>query len=442
MLSAIAKLSRLNKNILLSAGIKGFNILCVILIVRQSIDLLGVENYGIWTAIASISTWISLLDVGIGNGLRVELRRCFIDENWREARKLLNTAYIFIGVLSVVVIVSFTVIWWFTDWAAVFNIKNYNVSNIHILVLAMVVGLVLQLVFSLVQPVLNANLHSGLEGSVLAISNALIMLYLLFSNEHSISLVQYALWSAFMPVLSYAAFSLFYFLRFAPQVIPNFKETDFKAIRPILAVSGKFFFMQIASVLMYQMTSFLLIRYFTPNEVAEYNVAYRYFNLFYIVFMTLLSPLWSMTTDAYLRGDTDWILGKIKNYLWVLIGVCVALIFGFLIRDFAFELWLKNVFVSPKIAFYVALTVAVMAWNSLFLYVVTGAGKIHVQFVLAIVNIILFFPMTHFFVRVLGWGIDGVFIANLTVLLMTSVFIPYQTYILLKTDKQGFWTKE
>ena len=98
MLSAISKFNQLNKNILLSASIKSFNILCVIIIVRRSIDLLGVENYGIWTAIASISTWVSLLDIGIGNGLRIELRRCFLEDNWREARTLLNTAYIFVGI--------------------------------------------------------------------------------------------------------------------------------------------------------------------------------------------------------------------------------------------------------------------------------------------------------------------------------------------------------
>ena len=72
MLTATTKsrYSQLNKNIVLSASIKAFNILCVVLIVRRSVALLGVENYGIWTAIASISMWVSLLDVGIGNGLK------------------------------------------------------------------------------------------------------------------------------------------------------------------------------------------------------------------------------------------------------------------------------------------------------------------------------------------------------------------------------------
>ena len=161
MLSTTIKFSQLNKNIALSASIKAFNILCVVLIVRRSIDVLGVENYGIWMAIASISMWISLLDIGIGNGLRVELRRCFINEQWQEARRLLNTAYIFIGVLSLIIISLFTVLWFNVDWAAFFNIKNYSVQNINILVLVTVIGLVLQLVFSLIQPVLNANLHSG-----------------------------------------------------------------------------------------------------------------------------------------------------------------------------------------------------------------------------------------------------------------------------------------
>jgi hypothetical protein len=171
---ASLKLNSLSRNIVLSATIKAFNILFVILIVRRSIDVLGVESYGIWTAIASISTWISLLDVGVGNGLRVELRRCFIEKDWREARTLMNTAYTFIGVLSVVVLGLFILMWMYVDWVAFFNLKSYAVQNINLMVLIMVVGLILQLVFSLIQPVLNANLHSGLEGIFLAISNGFI----------------------------------------------------------------------------------------------------------------------------------------------------------------------------------------------------------------------------------------------------------------------------
>jgi O-antigen/teichoic acid export membrane protein len=441
MILAKIKQSQLNKNIVLSAVIKAFNILCVFVIVRRSVELLGVENYGIWMAIASISMWVSLLDVGVGNGLRVELRRCFLNEEWTEARRLLNTAYIFIGSLSLVIISVFVVIWFNVDWAALFNIKNYSVQNINILVLVTFIGLVLQLVFSLIAPVLSANLHSGLENIFLTISNACILCYLTFSTPETIDLVQYAFLNAFLPVFAYIGFSLFYFKTYLPQLMPDLKDKDFKAIKPIFLVSGKFFFMQISAVIMYEMTTFLLIRYFSPNEVAEYNIAYRYFNLFYVVFMTLLSPLWSLTTDAYLRGDVSWIIGMIKKYTLLLAFIFFALIIGYFIRDIAFKFWVKDVVVSSKIAFYVVVYMAILSWNSLFLYVVTGAGKIHIQFILAIINIILFLPMTHFFVKVLHWGIDGIFIGNIIILLMTSICIPIQTYLLLKTDKQGFWSK-
>ena len=442
MLSATSRYSQLNKNIVLSAGIKAFNILCVVLIVRRSVYLLGVENYGIWTAIASISMWVSLLDVGIGNGLRVELRRCFINEEWKEARRLLNTAYIFIGALSIVIIILFTILWFNVDWAAFFNIKNYGVQNINTLVLVTVIGLILQIVFSLIQPVLSANLHSGLENIFLTISNAVILVYLTLSTHQNINLVQYAVLSAFLPVLAYVGFSLFYFSKYLPQLMPNLKDMDFKAIRPIFLVGGKFFFMQISAIIMYEMTTFLLIRYFSPNEVAEYNIAYRYFNLFYVVFMTLLSPLWSLSTDAYLKGDIEWIIKMVKKYALLLVFIWSALIFGYFMRDFAFKLWLNNnVAVSPKIAFYVAIYIATLSWNSLFLYVVTGAGKIHLQFILAIINIVLFLPLTHFLVKVMHWGIDGIFIGNLIILSMTSISIPLQAYLILKTNKQGFWSK-
>jgi O-antigen/teichoic acid export membrane protein len=440
LLTAIKK-SQLNKNIILSAIIKGFNIVFVILIVRRSIDVLGVEEYGIWTAITSIATWISLLDIGIGNGLRVELRRCFIEKDWKEARTLVNTAYIFVGLFSLFVLAVFFIVWLNTDWAAVFNIKHYSVHNINILVLVTVMGLIFQLIFSLIQPVLNANLHSGLAGAFYAVSNGLIFCYLLFVNEHNINLLQYAVVSAFLPVVAYLLFSVFYFVRYLPQLIPNLKDTNFTKIREILWVSAKFFFIQVSAVLMYQMTSFLIIRYFSPVEVTEYNVAYRYFNLFFIVFSTILSPLWSLSTDAYLRGDVEWIIKTVKRYLLILVGTLLALVVGYLIRDVAFEIWLHNVHVSPKIALYVAIYIGILCWNNIFLYVVNGTGKIHFQFILSIITMILFFPLTHFLVKYMGLGIDGIFISNMIILSIFSVLIPLQAYYLLKTNKQGFWTR-
>jgi O-antigen/teichoic acid export membrane protein len=446
---AITKLNQLNKNILLSVIIKVLNIAFVILIVRRSIELLGVEEYGIWTAITSIATWISLLDIGIGNGLRIELRRCFLDENWKEARTLLNTAYIFVGGFCLAVLALFVVLWFNIDWANFFNIKNYSVHNVNVLVLVTVLGLILQLVFSLIQPVLNANLHAGLAGIFFAISNGLILCYLMVSSEHTINILQYAFLNAFLPVFAYIGFTLYYFIKYLPQLIPNLKdpsrflreETNFKKIREILWVSAKFFIIQISAVLMYQMTSFLIIRYFSPTEVTEYNVAYRYFNLFYIVFITVLQPLWSLSTDAYLRGDLDWISQTVKKYMLLWVGVILVLIVGYLMRDIAFDIWLKNVKVSPKIAFYVALYMGILCWNNIFLYVVNGTGKIHFQFILAIATTLLFFPLTHFFVKVLNWGIDGIFISNLFFLLIFSFCMPLQNYFLLKTNKQGFWNR-
>ncbi len=446
---ALTKLNQLNKNILLSVIIKVLNIAFVILIVRRSIDLLGVEEYGIWTAITSIATWISLLDIGIGNGLRIELRRCFLEDNWKEARTLLNTAYIFIGGFCLAVMALFAVLWYNIDWASFFNIKNYSVHNINILVLVTVIGLILQLVFSLIQPVLNANLHAGLAGIFFAISNGLILCYLFLSNDQTINILQYAFLNAFLPVFAYLVFTIYYFIKYLPQLIPNFKspssflkeETNFKKIREILWVSAKFFIIQISAVLMYQMTSFLIIRYFSPTEVTEYNVAYRYFNLFYIVFITLLQPLWSLSTDAYLRGDLDWIAKTVKKYMFLWIFILFTLVVGYLLRDIAFGIWLKNVTVSPKIAFYVALYMGILCWNNIFLYVVNGTGKIHFQFILAIATTVLFFPVTHFFVKVLNWGIDGIFISNLAFLLVFSVCMPLQNYFLLKTNKQGLWNK-
>ena len=441
MILSATKINQFNRNILWSVIIKAANISFVILIVRRSIEILGVEGYGIWTAITSIATWISLLDIGIGNGLRKELRLCFINEDWRGAKKLMNTAYLFMGAFSLIVMVVFGVCWYNTDWAAFFNIQHYSLQHINTIVLITFMGLLMQLVFSLILPVLNANMHSGLIGIFPTIANGLLLVYIYIVNSDTVHILQYALLNAFLPVLAYLAFSLYYFMKYLPQLTPDFKETNFKAIGQLMLVSGKFFFIQISAVLMYQMTSFLIIRYFSPNDVTQYNVAFRYFNLFFIGFMTIMSPLWSSTTDAYLRGDLNWITQKIKQYVLIMALVWVGIIVGYFLRAYAFHLWVRDVEISTKICLYVALFTAILSWNNIFLYIINGTGKIHLQFILAIITTLIFFPLTHFLVKYLGFGIDGIFISNVAILLMFSFFMPLQTYFLLKTNRQGIWTR-
>ena len=58
------------------------------------IKYLGNEQYGIWSTILAIFSWIVLFDIGIGNGVRNKLAESLAKENKEEAQKYVSTGYI------------------------------------------------------------------------------------------------------------------------------------------------------------------------------------------------------------------------------------------------------------------------------------------------------------------------------------------------------------
>ena len=164
--------------------------------------------------------------------------------------------------------------------------------------------------------------------------------------------------------------------------------------------------------------------------------------------LTLFVMYWLPTIIAVVRHAPSALGVAVVNFFlgWTVIGwimalVWVGIIVGYFLRGYAFHLWVRDVEISTKICLYVALFTAILSWNNIFLYVINGTGKIHLQFILAIITTLIFFPLTHFLVKYLGYGIDGIFISNVAVLLMFSFFMPLQTYFLLKTNRQGIWTR-
>lgn len=75
----------------------------------------------------------------------------------------------------------------------------------------------------------------------------------------------------------------------------------------------KFFVGQISGMLLMCTANLVISNAISPAEVASYQIAYRYFTMLTIVFTLVSTPMWSATTDAYNRGDLNWIRSTTKR---------------------------------------------------------------------------------------------------------------------------------
>ena len=117
---------KLKKTFITIGFTRVFTILSNFLITFLLLKVMNVESYGVYTAMFSLMTWMFLFDVGISKGMRNHLTASLVDGNIVKARKLISTAYMTTGMIS---LFFFLAIIFFTrniDVAKFLNISNYS----------------------------------------------------------------------------------------------------------------------------------------------------------------------------------------------------------------------------------------------------------------------------------------------------------------------------
>ena len=84
---------------------KGLAVAATFLAVPLMIRYLGQEQYGIWSTLLSIMSWVVFFDLGIGNGLRNKLAESLAKHQVSEAAGYIASGYTWIGAISVLLFV-------------------------------------------------------------------------------------------------------------------------------------------------------------------------------------------------------------------------------------------------------------------------------------------------------------------------------------------------
>ena len=94
--------TKLRKNVIYMFIIKGLAMITSFLYVPLLLNSLSSDKYAIWLTLTSIVSWISMLDIGLGNGLRNKLSEALAKENFLLAKIYVSTGY---GCLSFFVLI-------------------------------------------------------------------------------------------------------------------------------------------------------------------------------------------------------------------------------------------------------------------------------------------------------------------------------------------------
>ena len=403
------------------------------LIIPIMIKFLGNEQYGIWSTLLSIISWIVLFDIGIGNSLRNKISEALVKNDKKKARDYISTAYVLIGLISVVLLISFLIASGFIPWQRFFNTSILSNDELESVVNITASFLFINFWLSLINQVFNGMQKTSFVVFNQFLSNtlALIFTYVLYLYFET-SLWKLAFVYGFSLLLSSLLLSL-WFYRKNQEFIPQVKCYTHKYTKSITSLGFKFFIIQIAVVVIFTTDKILITQLFAPEYVTSYDVVFKLFSVITITHSLFMMPLWSAYSDAYHREDLTWIKRTIKNQLKIYLLIVLSTIGLIFLAKPVISIWIgKDFVIDNTLITVMGLFVLVSTWNNIYAYFLNAANKLDIQIKTSIIAIFVNIPLSIMLVKYLDFGVHGIVIGTILSLSLFAIFGPLKTYKTLK----------
>ncbi len=393
----------------------------------------------------SMLSWISVCDLGLGNGLRNMLTKALALNDSKTGKKYVSSAYAAVTLIILPIFLAGILILNFADLNAFFNVPEMvlGAEKLRLSMLILFFGVACSFVFKLINNVIYAIQKSYINNLISLICSAIPLIYILLfkgtnieSNLISLSVVHVL--AINVPML-FATVILFNKKLLRPYSF-SFKEIDFGVGKDILQFGAQFFLAQIFFMILMSTNEVLISRFFSPEYVVEYSVYYRIFTVIGSLFTIALTPLWSkITKDLY---EKKYKKIKYTNYvLYVCAGIAIIVQFAIVpILQFLFDIWLGEaaIKVNYTIAVVFASFAGLYVLNIALTTVANGIGNLKSQIVFYGMGALLKIPFTYAIkVSSLDWWY--IIAYNACVI---AIFCIYQVFWVEKKIKKLIKTEE
>jgi O-antigen/teichoic acid export membrane protein len=432
------------KNIIGSFVIKGLSTLTTLILVPFTINLLDQEKYGIWITIFSIVTWFNMMDIGLGNGFRNKFAEAIAQNKNDLAKKYVQTLYSSITYISGGILILYIFVSPFLNWNQILNIpKNFD-ENIQLIIGTVFVFFCGQLILKNISTILLSLQKTTFSNSLIFLGNILSLILIFFIDKfYKINLFSIALIFMASPIIVYSIATLIVFKNYLKEFRPTlFTFPQKKYFDELMSLGLKFFIIQITTIVMFSSSSIIITQLFGPEHVTTYSVTYQLFSGTQLIFSIILTPFWTAFTEAYTKGDLEWIKKSIKKLIIIWSVFSIGVIVLWVISPFVFKFWLGDKIVIPKqLSFQFAIFSILITWSSIFSSFLAGIGKISISLYGAIFQLIVNIPLAIILAKGLNLNLTGIILATNLNLLIPVIFLFLQTNKIINNKAYGIWNK-
>lgn len=423
-------------------GLKGVSIILQFALLPLTVNYVSSSIYGVWLSLSSIVAWMSFFDVGINNGLKNRYVQAVADNDIKKAKGLVSTTYAILICIFVPITVVLLFCNQFIDWSGFLNLPEDN--SITKSVTIIVVYFSANFIFSTINVIMTAEQHPAYASLINVLQQLLtfIMIIILTKTTQG-NLINLCLALCLSPLAVLIFYNIFLFLGKYRHIAPSLKYVNFSYAKDLFSLGIKFFVIQVAVIILYQTSNFIMIRYYGPDAVTQYNVAYKLFFALNMVFSIVITPIWAAVTDALARNEISWVQKAFKKYVQILFLFFGLAIIMLLCSDFIYKVWMRDTIepipfeLSACLCVYVCITLC----GSLMAYFLNGAGMLKLQFINCLVAPFIFIAVVMTFIKVFQMGVYSVPLAIIVSSFYSYIISPLQCYLVFFKGVKGIWSK-
>lgn len=419
----------LAKNILGAFIVKGISLF--ISLFSMSLYIKYFDNdivLGFWYTVLSLLSWISVCDLGLGNGLRNKLTVAIAKNDVAIGKRYITSTYISVTIIIFPIVIALNLLIRIANLNSFFNVPEDIISaeamilSISILLIGVGINFILKIINNIVYAIQKAAINN----LITLISSIIPLLYIFSSNggNEEQNLIRLSLVHALAINLPLIVVTIILFCCKALKAYkPAFKLFQAKTAIEIMNLGGQFFFAQIFFLILMSTNETLISRLYTSEFVVGYTIYNRISTLIGSIFMLTLTPLWSKITKDLAEKRYY----KIKRTNKVLYALSFfAMLCQFLvvpILQWIINIWLRDEAISVDygVALVFALYGSLYIFNIALTTVANGLGELRTQLFFYGVGAVLKIPTA---VLLRSWNAPWHFIVvfNCVILLLFCLF--------------------
>ena len=337
------------KNISSAVIYKGIALIISFFATPLYIALIGnQEILGGWFTILSVLQWMTILDIGIGNGLRNNIVACLQKRDKESLREYISSGYIVLGCIVLVMILTSSIVTMTFNWNIIFNVSESVISKevlrfvIAMTLIVSLVGLELKIAMS----ILYALQKNALANLTTLVTNAFILLFLMVSSRSDFGDIYnfrlLAIVYSIASVLPLIVLTIYLFNTDLKDARPSIKYFDFHKSKIIVNSSLEFFIVQIGLIIVVSTNSWMITKFSGASFAVNYQVYNKIYSLAPMAFTLITQSRWSGFSAAKERNDIEWIDKKYKQIAYFaflcILGVAVLTV----LLPFIVKVWLNE----------------------------------------------------------------------------------------------------